>query len=614
MKLHAVLISGLITVTSISLLSGCALNAQTKENNPKANSAQSILASEPQQSSEAVPKKYTKLDSATMFEILAAEMMVQKRQMEPAFKVLYPLAVKTQDKALAERTFQISMATYRLENIEKATKLWRKVSPESATAWRASFILSLRDKQVPLAVDQWEKFHALSKADLFEDLTVSVNKVVATVPKEAGMAFFEALTKKYNQAWSSHYAFALAASVYKEPNLGLLALDKANQLKDSSEHKDNLEPKDDLKPSDNSEPRDAEALIYMLMSKLYLINGEPAKGINALEDYVNKNPQDLLLQERFARLQVQAKHYDEAVSRYKKIIKAEPKAYTSKLSLALIQLESENYDEAEKNLLNVAEQPGYASVGHYYLGVLYQDSNRFKLAKDAFSKVQSESYYVDAQLHLSEIAFAEDNTEKAYKILEAIPLDDKENKVKVLRAKAIFKSAEAKWDSAIDLYNQLLAIEPDNLGLLKAQSMLFYKKDNFVDYETNLLKVLKQDSNDIDVLNALGYFYVEQNVKLPQAYNLLQKALKLAPNSYYILDSMGWYYYQLGEYNQALEYLNKAFKVKADDEVLIHLITAYWQDNQINRAKSLWQNYHQDFLQNDRVQNLINELELNGNR
>lgn len=596
MKLHAVMTNWLITLASIALLSGCVLNAQTKESHSKTDNAQSITNTDSQLVSEPTPKKYTKLDSATMFEILAAEMMVQKRQMEPAFKILYPLAVKTQDKALAERVFQVSMATFHLANIEKATELWRKVSPESAIAWRASFILSLRDKQVPLAVEQWEKFHSLSKAGLFKDLTVSVNKVVATVPKEVGIGFFQALAKKYNQAWSSHYALALAASVYQEPKLGLVALDKAKHIKENSEHKD------------------LEALIYTLMSKLYLMSGEPTKGISALEDYVNKNPQDLLLQERFARLQVQAKQYDKAVGRYKKIIEAEPKAYTSRLSLALIQLEGKNFDEAEQNLLKVIEQQSYASVGQYYLGILYQDSHRFELAKDAFSKVQSESYYVDAQLHLSEISFAQDDAEKAYQILDAIPLSEKENKVKVLRAKAIFNSAEAKWDSAIDLYNQLLVLEPGNLGVLKAQSMLFYKKDNFVDYETNLLKVLKQDANDIDVLNALGYFYVEQNVKLQQAYNLLQKALKLAPNSYYILDSMGWYYYQIGQYTQALDYLNKAFKVEADEEVLIHLISAYWQNNQVNRAKSLWQKHHQDFLQNDRVQNLINELETNGNR
>ena len=111
-------------------------------------------------------------------------------------------------------------------------------------------------------------------------------------------------------------------------------------------------------------------------------------------------------------------------------------------------------------------------------------------------------------------------------------------------------------------------------------------------------------------LNALGYFYVERHTKLDQAYILLNKALKLEPNSYYILDSLGWYYYQVKEFDKAISYLQEAFDIEKDDEVLIHLVSAYWQNQEINRAKSLWKKYHNNFLQNDRVQKLINELEL----
>ncbi|BCN92657.1 TPR repeat-containing protein [Thiomicrorhabdus immobilis] len=578
------------------ILSGCALTSELKENESTTADIEKQTVVETPAEKDSAAIKYTKLDSPTMFEILAAEMMVQKGQMAPAFEILYPLAQKTQDKALAERVFQISMATYDIDNIEKATELWRTVSPESAVAWRASFLLSLRNNQIPLALEQWETFHSLSKTDLYEDLTTSVGKVVASVPKDAGLEFFRKLSEKYDQAWSSYYALAMAAAVYQEPQIGISAVEKARSLLPRSERKT------------------SESQIYHLMSKLYLLGEEPLKGIEALESYVDENPQDLLLQERFARLQVQAKQYEAAEQRYQSIIKAEPKAYTSRLSLALIQLERKAFDEAEQNLLKVIEEPSYIAVGNYYLGILYQDSNRFKLAETAFKKVVSPSYYVDAQLHLSEIYFAQGNASKAYATLDAMPVTDKLDRIKVLRAKAIFYGAEAKYFSAIDLYDQALKIEPNNIDVLKAQSMLFFKVEKFTEYEANLLKVLKQDDNDVDVLNALGYFYVEQHVKLEQAYTLLTKALSLSPDSYYILDSLGWYYYQLKQYDQALDYLNKAFKVEEDEEVLIHLVTAYWHNNQINRAKSLWQKYHQKFSQNERVQNLINELELKGSQ
>jgi tetratricopeptide (TPR) repeat protein len=248
-------------------------------------------------------------------------------------------------------------------------------------------------------------------------------------------------------------------------------------------------------------------------------------------------------------------------------------------------------------------------VGNYYLGILYQDSDRNELAISSFERVKSASYYVDAQLHLAEIYFAQNKSEESFAILDAMELAQPADQVKVLRAKAIFNSAQDKYLPAVELYNQVLKIEPDNTDVLKAQSLMLYKLKRYIEYEANLLKVLKLDNNDTDVLNALGYFYVEQNIKLDQAFTLLNKALSIEPNSYYILDSMGWYYFQIKEYDKALNYLNKAFSVEEDDEVLIHLITTYWHNKEFNRAKLLWQKYHKTFLQNDRVQNLINELE-----
>ena len=592
LKLNRLLLSLLVGISFTAVLSGCALtNEASKETLVQKPSGQSDKTAESLNKSEKSVANSPLLDSSTMFEILAAEMMVQKGQVVNAFDILYPLAVKTRDEGLAKRVFQISMATYNVDNIEKATILWREVSPESSVAWRASFLLSLRSSQLELALEQWQTYHQLSEDGLDSDLVSSAAKVAASVPKEPGLQFFTRLTQQYNQAWSAYYALGMVSTVYQDPKVGIPAVEKALELLPKSER-------------EASSP-----LLYNLLSKLYLMNGNPEKGIEVLASYVDSNPNDLLLQERMARLEVQAKRYEDAERRYQAIIKIEPEAHTSLLSLALIQLERKSYDLAEKNLLAVSKEEAYESVGNYYLGILYQDSDRNQLAISTFEKVRSASYYVDAQLHLAEIYFAQNKPEDSFAILDAMQLTLPADQVKVLRAKAIFNSAQDKYPPAVELYDQVLKLEPDNIEVLKAQSLLLYKLKRYVEYEANLLKVLKLNDNDIDVLNALGYFYVEQNIKLDQAFTLLNKALSIDPDSYYILDSMGWYYFQVKEYGQALNYLNKAFSVEEDDEVLIHLITTYWHNKEVNRAKLLWQKYHKNFLQNDRVQNLINELE-----
>ncbi|MDX1351794.1 MAG: tetratricopeptide repeat protein [Thiomicrorhabdus sp.] len=593
MGYQTVLTAGLLSVSI--MLSGCTLFTTTDDSAKTKTAEQTesqVVAAQENGDTAKKSENNLSLNSATMFEILAAEMMMQKGQAATAFAVLYPLALQTNDRALAERTFQAAMASYNVANIEKATEHWKTVAPDSPVAWRASLLLTLRNGEVVKALEEWDTYLKLADSPLADELISIASKVSSTVPKEPGTEFFQALTQKYPDEWAAYYGLGMVSIVYQNPEVGIVALEKAKPLLPKKDYEQSL------------------PVFYNLLSKLYLMSGEPERGIEAISPYLEQSPEDLLIQERVARLEVQAKRYAEAEQRYQYILKAEPDAHTSLLSLALIQMELTKYEPAEQNLIKVKQNKLYESVGNYYLGILYQDNGQNDLAEQMFKQVESDNYQIDAQLHLSEIYFAQKNSQKAFEVLDSIEANSVEERVKVLRAKAIFKSADDQYQDAIALYSKALDLDESNIEMLKAQSLLFFKLDKLDDYEANLLKVLKIDANDTDALNALGYYYVEEKIKLDQAYLLLKKAISLEPDSYYILDSLGWYYFQVEQFDQALDYLNRAFAIEKDEEVFIHLVMAYWQNKEVNRAKLLWKKYHKNFLQNDRVQNLINELEL----
>lgn len=574
-------------------LSGCSSMSVDSKANQQDSPATTLVQDKPEKNTpQKVVGHAEQLDSRTMFSILAAEMMMQKKIPGQAFEVLYPLAVKTKDPNLAERTFEVAMQSYNVKNIEKATALWKEVSPKSAVAWRASFLLTLRHNEVVKALEEWDTYRSLSNESLSEELISAAGKVASTVPKEPGTEFFQALTKKYPNEWASFYGLGMVSAVYHNPAVGIVAMQKAKPLLPKADKEKSL------------------PVFYNLLSQLYLMDNQPVSGIKELTPYAKKHPEDLLIQERIARLEVQAKQYDAAEKRYTAILKVQPKALTSRLSLALIQIEQNKYEQAEQNLNLINVNPEYQPVANYYLGILFQENSQNEKAIQAFEKIDNGSYFLDSQLHLAEIYFAEKNITKAFDVLNKIVPKDEEEKVKLLRANAIFNATQNHFTKAINYYDQALEIEPDNLEILKSESLIFYNLKQYDNYESNLLRVLKVDDNDVDALNALGYFYVEQKIKLDQAHALLTKAISLEPESYYILDSLGWYYYQVKQYEKSIEYLEKAFSIKEDDEVLIHLVSAYWQNKEVNRAKLLWKKYHKNFLQNDRVQNLINELEL----
>jgi len=105
---------------------------------------------------------------------------------------------------------------------------------------------------------------------------------------------------------------------------------------------------------------------------------------------VDEYDDDWLMQERYARLEVKAGFYQQAEKRYLRIIKNEPKAYTSKLSVALLRLERDDFARAEQLLKDLKEVPQYRSTALYYLGISAQEQNHLKQAKSTMMDKRAE--------------------------------------------------------------------------------------------------------------------------------------------------------------------------------------------------------------------------------
>jgi len=89
-------------------------------------------------------------------------------------------------------------------------------------------------------------------------------------------------------------------------------------------------------------------------------------------------------------------------------------------------------------------------------------------------------------------------------------------------------------------------------------------------------RILEVHPEHADALNYIGYTYAEQGIRLEEAMGLIQKALKIKPDSGYIIDSLGWVYYQKGLYDEALKYLLEAAKLVPNDPTIIeHLGDVY---------------------------------------
>ena len=275
----------------------------------------------------------------------------------------------------------------------------------------------------------------------------------------------------------------------------------------------------------------------------------------------------------------------------------------------MILLEAGDVKKASAHLETLVQVEGYQDVGHYYLGVIAQNQGQTKLALTHLEQVMHPNYHIDAKLLIAQIRFAEQGIDAAVNYLDQIETVDDEARVKVLRAKGIFFSQAGQLKSAAESYRQAISLSEDPLTLRYSLAMVLYEMRAFVEYEALLEAILQDYPDETEALNALGYFYAEQKRNLDKAQRLLDRAMELTPNRYHILDSRGWLAYQQGKYVEAESYLEQAWSLQIDDEILIHLIKTKWALQKQDEAKRLWRDYHARFPNNERLQQLMQTLQ-----
>ena len=95
--------------------------------------------------------------------------------------------------------------------------------------------------------------------------------------------------------------------------------------------------------------------------------------------------------------------------------------------------------------------------------------------------------------------------------------------------------------------------------------------------EASLRRLIAQAPDNHHAYNALGYAFAEHNIRLPEAHALITKALALAPGDPFIMDSMGWVEFRMGNLEQAEQLLRRAHALRSDPEIALHLGEVLWQ-------------------------------------
>ena len=126
--------------------------------------------------------------------------------------------------------------------------------------------------------------------------------------------------------------------------------------------------------------------------------------------------------------------------------------------------------------------------------------------------------------------------------------------------------------------------------------------------EKDLRKLIQLRPGHAHAHNALGYSFAESGNHLPEALKLIEKAIKLSPGDPYIIDSLGWVHYRMGNLNKGIIYLKKAFQIKSDPEIAAHLGEVLWMQGTKEDAKEIWRSTIRDYPDNEVLLNIMKKF------
>jgi tetratricopeptide (TPR) repeat protein len=153
---------------------------------------------------------------------------------------------------------------------------------------------------------------------------------------------------------------------------------------------------------------------------------------------------------------------------------------------------------------------------------------------------------------------------------------------------------DENYAAAEDAYSRAIARigEPrrEHWTLLYARGIAYERTKRWPEAEADFLKALELEPEQPFVLNYLGYSWVDMGMHLDRAKGMLNRAVELRPDDGYIVDSLGWVYFRVGEYDKAVTRLERAVELEPGDPVINdHLGDAYWRVGRQREARYQWQ-------------------------
>ncbi len=577
-------------VTLAGLLSACALPV-CQAQSPGAPAPALPVAAEQPEAAQKLPN--VPLTKELLYALTRAELEFKSGNWQGPFITLLAAAQQTRDPRLAQRASEMAQAARQPEQALVAIRLWRELAPDSQEAaqyYLAFMILSdeLGDAEPILRQRIADAPVAGRGLAMFQ----AQQLLLRAKDKAAAAAMLERLVAPYGAMMEAHVVLAQSAFARGAADVAVKEARSALEKKPDSE----------IAVLTLAQVTPDEAAVEALLSK-----------------FLAANPGAREVRAAYARALVNRKQFDPARKQFLVLLKAQPDDLGTLYALGILSVQLNDQAAGETYFTRFAEllaaNPDPERDGakvFVMLSQLAEERGDLKAALAWLDKVGDgdRAAWFSAQLKRAQLVARQGDPAGARKLLAAITTSAAPEQAQLVLAEGQILRDAGQQEQAFALVQAGVAKFPTNPDLLYDFALLAEKTGRVDLMENSLRQVIAQAPDSHHAYNALGYSLAERNVRLPEALELIAKALTLAPGDPFIMDSMGWVQFRLGNLAEAEKQLRAAYALRNDPEIAVHLGEVLWAAGKKSDAQKLWREARAKDPKNDALKNTLARLHL----
>jgi tetratricopeptide (TPR) repeat protein len=323
-----------------------------------------------------------------------------------------------------------------------------------------------------------------------------------------------------------------------------------------------------------------------LLTRVYVVLGEPAKAIAAARDFMRADPRHGMF--ALADVYQQLGRVEDAHQELERLRAGNaPRAEVDR-RLAVLAYDSGDLQEAQQRFADLAESGEADESTLMYLSDIAAREGDAAAALAGYGKLADSSLGLEAREKAAALLLASHHADTALRLLKQYEHQHPAEAVDLTVAEAQLLGDHGRPAAALKLLDTGLESHPQHPSLEYERAIVLEQAGRVGESVQALQQLLARRPDDPELLNALGYTLAEHDEDLPRAESLIQRALEQMPDNPAVLDSLGWVRFRRGDSAGALPPLERAYDISHDAQIAAHWGQALWRAGRQADARKVW--------------------------